>query len=387
MTLLPSTTQPTTAAPVKLERIRKILLIRLRRIGDVVTVTPCTRAIKESFPDAHFAMLVEKASEGVLLGNPYLDEIIVFERAMPRATGRLEHLWNEIKFLLSLRRRGFDLVINLHGGPRSSVQTLISGARYRLGGFIDWHHWNWVYNIRTRPLRETLGEGAQGAHIVERHLATLKAAGIQTTDPGLVMLATRAAQASLDALLQRKGVRENGRLVTIHPASRSLIRRWREGRFAEVADRLVEEFGATVTLVSGPGEEAVTQKVQGAMRHKVVDLGGMLSIQELAALLSRSSLFIGLDGAPTHIAAAMGTPVVALYGPTSDTWRPWTDRGVVLRGPEPCLGCVRSCVSQLSRCMDGISVESVIDAIHRLRVTHRFDADRVDPRECGSPDR
>lgn len=361
------------AAPLKLKPVKKVLLIRLRRIGDVVTVTPCTRAIKETFPDSHLAVLVEKAAEGVLLGNPYLDEIIVLEREKPRAQGRLGNLRNEIRFIRRLRRSAFDLVINLHGGPRSAVYTLLSGASYRLGGFIDWHHWNWVYNIRTKPLQEMLGEQGERSHVVERHLATLKAAGIETSETSLVLAVTKEAQASLDAILKTRGVRGNGKIVTIHPASRDLMRRWTEECFAQVADRLIEEFGVTVFLVSGPGEEAVTERVQHAMQKQAVGLAGVTSIQELAALLSRSSLFIGLDGAPTHIAAAVGTPVVALYGPTTDTWRPWTERGVVVRGSTPCLGCSRSCPYHPSRCMDGISVDSVLEAIHRLRATDQLD--------------
>jgi lipopolysaccharide heptosyltransferase III len=365
--------QAAKGAPVKLERVERVLLIRLRRIGDVVTVTPCTRAIKETFPGSHLSVLVEKPSEGVLLGNPYIDEIIVLEQEKPRTNRRLASLWNEGKFLLSLRRRRFDLIINLHGGPRSAMQTLLSGARYRLGGFIDWHHWNWVYNIRTRPLEEMLGEDGGRSHIVERHLATLMAAGIETRDSRLVMTATKEAHASLDAILTAMGVRGTGKIVTIHPASRDLIRRWTEERFGQVADRLIDEFGATVFLVSGPGEEALTKNVQAAMRRQAVDLGGLTGIQELAALLSRSSLFIGLDGAPTHIAAAVGTPVVALYGPTTDTWRPWTNQGIVVRSPEPCLWCDKVCPAHPSLCMAGISVELVFDAIYRLRAIHRLD--------------
>ncbi len=357
---------PAKARPVKLERVRKVLLIRLRRIGDVVTVTPCTRAIKETFPDAHLAVLVEKPSQGVLLGNPYVDEIIVREEEEYKTNEWLGFLRNDLKFLFSLRRRGFDLTINLHGGPRATIQTLFSGARYRLGGFTDWHHWNWVYNIRTRPLTEMLGEHGRESHIVERHLATLEAAGIETTDRSLVMAVTKEAEASLDRLLREKGVRDAGEIVTIHPAYRGRPKRWREERFAQLADRLIDELGVTVILVSGSKEKEIPRRVQSAMRREGVDLGGLTSIQELAALLRRSSLFVGLDGGPTHIAAAVGTPIVALYGPTTDTWRPWTDRAIVVRGSKLCLGCQRICVSDPPLCMDGIEVDQVFDAIRRL---------------------
>lgn len=358
---------------MRLERVRKILLIRLRRIGDVVTVTPCTRAVKETFPEARLSVLVEKAAEEVMLGNPYVDELIVLDQKRFKMRGRVGSLWEEIKFLLALRRKRFDLIINLHGGPRSSFQTLVSGARYRLGGFIGWHHWNWVYNIRTRPLVEMLGENGDRAHIVERHLATLKAAGIETRDQRLIMRASERAQMSVDRLFKEQGVPSHGKFVTIHPASRSQAKRWREERFAQLADRLIEDSGATVVLVSGPGEEAATKKVQEAMRQRAIDLGGRLSLQELAALLSRSRLYIGLDSGALHVAAAVGVPLVALLGPTSDTWRPWTDHGIVVRGPSSCLGCGGTCPWDPSPCMDGIGVANVFDAILRLQAAHRLD--------------
>ena len=365
--------QAAKAGPVTLERVRKVLLIRLRRIGDVVSVTPCIRAVKETFPDAHLAVLVEKAAEEVLLGNPYVDELIVLDKKNFKMGGRLGTLWEELKFLLALRRKRFDLTINLHGGPRSTLQTLFSGAKYRLGGFINWHHWNWVYNIRTRPLVEMLGDNGRHAHIVERHLATLKAAGIETSDRRLSMTVSQDAQASLDRLLKEKEASGNGRFATIHPASRSRAKRWREERFAELADRLIEDFGATVVLVAGPGEEAASKRVQEAMRRGAVDLGGRISLQELAALLGRSTLYIGLDSGALHVAAALGVPTVALFGPTSDTWRPWTDHGIVVRAPSPCQGCGGSCPWDPSPCMDGISVDHVFDAVLRLRAAHHLD--------------
>ena len=358
---------------VRLERVSNILLIRLRRIGDVVTVTPCLRAVKETFPDAHLAVLVEKAAADVLLGNPYIDELIVLDKTTFKRWGRLGSLWAEIKFLLALRRKRFDLIINLHGGPRSSIQTLVSGARYRLGGFIDWHHWNWVYNIRTRPLVEMLGEHANHAHIVERHLATLKAAGIETRDHRLIMTVLPQAQTSLQRLLEERMVPAGERLVTIHPGSRSPAKRWKEERFAELADRLIEEFGVTVVLVSGPGEEAATRNVQGAMRRGAIDLGGRVSLQELAALFSRSSLYIGLDSGALHVAAALGVPLVALLGPTTDAWRPWTEHGLVVRAPSPCAGPGGSRPGDPASCMDAISVAQVFDAILRLRASQHLD--------------
>jgi len=183
---------------IRLEGVRKVLLIRLRRIGDVVTVTPCTRAVKETFPQAHLSVLVEEASKEVLLGNPFVDELIVLKGRGEQDGRGAGKLLGDLRLLLDLRREGFDLVINLHGGPRSALQTLFSGARYRLGGFNDWHQWNWVYTIRPRSLRAMYGEEGGRVHIVQRHLATLQAAGIGTSDSSLVMRVTEEARASLD---------------------------------------------------------------------------------------------------------------------------------------------------------------------------------------------
>jgi len=158
------------------------------------------------------------------------------------------------------------------------------------------------------------------------------------------------------------GVGDGDRIVTIHPACRGLARRWPEGRFADLADRLVGACGVRVILVSGPGEQAVSGRVGAAMRRQAIDLGGRLGLQELAALFSRSALFIGLDGGAVHIAAAVGSPVLALYGTTSDTWRPWTNRGRLIRGTRPCSQCDEDCRSYPSACMESIGVDDVFGA-------------------------
>ncbi len=351
---------------MKLERVKRVLLIRHRRIGDVVTVTPCIRAIKETFPDVHLAVLVDKSTEGVLRGHPMVDELIVLDKDACRSAGRAGKLCKEAAFLWGLRRRRFDLVINLHGGPRSAIETLCAGARYRLGGFPSWHHWNWVYNIRTRPLREVLGAGEE-SHIVLRHLATLRAAGITTADTRLVMGVTGKAQASLDRLLASQGLTAGRDIVVIFPASRRRDACWPAERFAQVADWLVQEFAVTVVLVAGPGERAVCGEVRAAMQQEAIDLSGLIGLQELAALLQRSAMFIGLDGGPIHIAAAVGTPIVGLYGPTSDTWRPWTTQSILVRPFNLRQRASGECPQAPSAGMDGISVAQVCEAVRRLR--------------------
>ncbi|MBI3989847.1 MAG: putative lipopolysaccharide heptosyltransferase III [candidate division NC10 bacterium] len=360
---------------MKLEGIGKILIIRLRNIGDVVSITPCTRAVKETFPDVHLSVLVEKASEGVLVGNPFVDEIIVLDKKGIGRPRGIRAFWRELEFLLDLRARAFDLVINLHGGPRSAIQTLFTGARHRLGGFPFWHPWNWVYNIRVRPLEEVAGREARHYRIVQRHLVTLKHAGIETADPSLVMVVTEEARVSLERLLRERGIGEGRPIVTIHPATSGKLQRWREERFAQLADRLIETFGVAVILTSGPREKETPKRVQERMRREATNLGGLLTIQELAALLEQSVLFIGLDGAPVHIASALGTPLVAIFGPTSDTWRPWTKAlHAVVRSDPPCLGCKKVCPDGFPRCMDQISVGQVFKAV--LAMDHLFRRDQ-----------
>ena len=357
---------------MRVKNIKRVLIIRLRRLGDVVAITPCTRAVKETFPNAYLSVLVEKEAEGILVGNSYVDEIIVFDRQAVNGAGSWKAFLKELEFLSSLRERGFDLVINLHGGPRSALQTLFTGAQYKLGGFPHWHPWNWVYNIRVRPEREVIGKDVRECHIVERHLSTLKNAGIETQNSSLVMVVAEEARISLDKLLRERGVQEGREIVTIHPAARNGLKRWRAERFAELADRLIERFGVTVALASGPKEMEAAKQVRARMQREAIDLAGLTTVQELAALLERSTLFIGLDGGPAHIAAAVGTPLVVLYGPTTDTWRPWSENAVVLRSRIACLGCRRSCPYGSPRCLEEISVEEVFGAILSMNHGLRF---------------
>lgn len=348
-----------------LPNVHKILLIRLRRIGDLVTVTPCTRALKEAYPESSLAVLVEEEGGDIFRGNPYVDEILVWEKR--REENALRRVWREMAFLFTVWRRHFDLVVNLHGGPRSAFLTAVSGARYRVGGFLSWHHWNWVYNIRVRAERDAAGRQV-ARHIVERHLHSLRSAGVTASDPHLILPVLPQSQVAVARVLAASGMTDGEPLVTLYPAASSPLMRWKEERFAALADRLIETTGVRVALVGGREEKAVVERVAVCMRRPVLNLAGATSLQEMAALCERSALFIGVDGGPTHIAAAVGTPILALFGPTShETWRPWTDRHEVLRTDIPCIGCMRSrCLFETIRCMEGITVEQVWEAACRV---------------------
>jgi heptosyltransferase III len=308
----------------------RVLLIRLRLIGDVVLSTPLVRALRRTFPEASLSYLVERGAAAVVSGNPHLDDVIIVER-----TRGLARILDDLRLAVRLRRKGFDVVIDLHGGPRSSWLTLATGARQRIGYDVAGRHWMYTRTVpRARELRPR--------HSVVNQWDLLTA--IDGWPGGTPDAARDAVEMPLDAAADRRiaerlkeaGVEPHHELIVVHVSASNPFRRWPEPAFAEVVSSLVRESSARrVVLSSGPSDRPAADRIAasardllpGAAQPRVLDFGEF-DIAELRALVGRSRLFIGGDTGPLHVAATTATPIVAIYGPTlparSAPWRPGT---------------------------------------------------------------
>lgn len=303
----------------------RILLIRLRSLGDLVLITPCTRAVKEAVPGCHLAVAVDEGWEEVFAGNPYVDEVLV----RPASGSWLRQL----SFLLRLRRRRFDWVFNLHGGPRSAQMTLASGAARRVGGLQKPHAWNWVYNVRVRPFSEILG-GPGPFHIVERHLATLRCGGIDGIPGPLVVPVPRPAREAVRRRLHEAGVGGGEGIAVLHPIPSGGTNRWAGEKFSALTDDLYAGRRLRAVFIGGGGDRAEVERILSGMKSPALNWCGRTSVGELAAVLECSSLFVGVDSGPSHLAAGVGAPVAVLWGAaTLTTWHPWTPKLAVVGGP------------------------------------------------------
>jgi predicted lipopolysaccharide heptosyltransferase III len=356
---------------------RRILLVRLRLIGDVVFTTPIVRALKRRFPGAHLTYLVEAAAAPVVRHNPHIDELVVVER--PLGWDRLRYDW---ALALRLRRERFDVAIDLHGGPRSAWLTRASGAPQRIGYDLPGRAWAYTTRIKWTPSL------VPPRHSVLNQWDLLGPLGIGSPDPvidAVEMPLDAVAAARVDQRLHDAGVDASALLVVLHVSAGNPFRRWPAERFAELAARLATlPTPLHVIVTSGPSEAEAASRVATAARRLASDDGerivrcGEFDLPELAALVDRSALYIGGDSGPLHIAATTGTPVVGLFGPTlPERSLPWRDPAIpsigVDAGPLPCRPChQRTCVPGDFRCLTGITVPMVLDACQRaLAATSR----------------
>ena len=344
----------------------RVLLVRLRQIGDVVFTTPALHGLRRHFPDAHITYLVEPAAAPVVRNNPHIDELIVSPRA---------NFLSDLAFGRRLRAARYDVAIDFHGGPRASLLTWLSRAPVRIGYEVVGRAWMYTTRVaRPRQLR--------ARHGVENQWDLLAALGISPPDRHtfpVEMAVDGNAAATVSARLERAGVRSTDRLALVHVSAGNPFRRWPPSAFAATVAALVSrDADRRVIVLSGPSEhEAASSVIEDARgrlreaeRDRVLSIGEF-SLAELRALLDRAALFIGGDSGPLHIAATSTVPIVGLYGPTLPVRsEPWRDRNLVTESVEvtglACRPCEqRVCVHGDFRCLATLSPDTVIGTAER----------------------
>ena len=352
----------------------RILLIRLRLIGDVVFTTPLPRALKRAFPDARLTYLVEREAAPVVQGNPHLDEVIVIDR-----TRGWRRIREDIGLARRLRAARFDAVLDLHGGPRSSWLARATGAPQRIGYDIQGRSWMYTRTVhRPRELRPR--------HSVVNQWDLLSAIEGWTgavPDPvrdAVEMPVDRSTDARIASRLRALGVERRHALVVVHVSAGNPFRRWPEPAFVQLVTRLAGHGeDRRIVLSSGPSDRAAAARIAEAARATLGERGaervldfGEFDLAELRALVGRSALFVGGDTGPLHIAATTTTPVVGIYGPTlPERSAPWRDPAVPTASVQinglPCRPCdQRACVPGDFRCLTTLKADDVIAAAEQL---------------------
>lgn len=312
---------------------RRILVVKLFALGDLLNTTPALRALRARFPRARIDVLTTRQGRPGLANSPDVDEVIVFEKALFDAVGGLASpraLLAGLRFALDLRLRRYDTLVLLHhlitpwGTLKYTALALWSGARIR-AGLDNGRGWFLTHRALDR------GFGTRDER--QYWLAVAAALGAASDDDRprfVVPEADRAAGAALVARARRGGA---GPVVAIHSASGPYApgRQWPPERFAAVADRLADALGAAIVLVGVRAEAEAVGRVAAAMRHPALNLAGETALPTLAGLLLGADLLLGNDSSVAHLAAALGTPTIALFGPSNErAWRPWGAATVVL---------------------------------------------------------
>ena len=320
---------------------RRVLIIKPSAIGDVVHALPVLNLIRRRWPAAHVAWLVTPACAGLLDGHPQLDEVVRFDRK------RFGHAWRSpaaavalAEFHRDLRRRDFDLVIDLQGLFRSGWLAWSTGAEHRIGS-ADAREFGWAFYNQAVP------SAGRDRHAVERYLDVAEHLGLGRGPVEFVFPTDAADRAVVAPLLPE------GPFAVFLPATHWPTKRWPTERFAALVAPVRERFGLASVVAGGPD----AQPLPGA-----VHLAGLTTLRQLVAVLERASLVVANDTGPMHIAAALGRPLVTVFGPTDPARTgPYDRPDSVVRLDLPCSPCFsRRCVHQT--CLQSLCVEPVLAA-------------------------
>jgi len=329
---------------IRQERPRRVLIVRQHnQMGDMLCAVPALRAIRESFPEARTALVTAPVNDQVVRGNPYLDEILLFDKVRVRSSPR--HAW---RFLKKLRAFRPDLAIVLNSVSYSGTSSWIavfSGAKRIIGGDsrpFGWSFSQWLYNLEMPTQAEITG------HAIDHSLAPLKAIGITTADRSTVLVLDEEDHRRARAFLDSVG---SPPWAAVHPGAGKEANRWPPERFAAVVHKL-RGLGWSVWCVEGPADREATRQLQ-AMLDRPVPVLGQVSVRTVAAALSVSRLALVNDTGIMHVAGAVGTPTLALFGPTpAASWKPPGEHVRALESPD-------------GR-MEGLTLEAVWNALDHL---------------------
>ncbi len=322
----------------KLPSNARILLIRLRSMGDCLLVTSPLRALKQEFPGFRVSVLVQPEFAGCFDGNSDVDEVLITGEAKFQTVGRL-------------LVRHFHAIVNLHGGPTSLTYACATWGR-RIG--VEGYQYARLYSgLIPRP--------GENLHAVEATMEMFRVLGVQSKTPPPLQYAPHPEEAAW----VRETLRDRP-YVVLHPAARMETKRWFAAGFASVGKQL-GEAGLCTVLTSGPGEEAVAGETARDLPDSVILFG--LTIPQLAELIRGARLYIGNDSGPMHLAAAVGTPTVAVWGSSdSRRWRPWAVPHRVVQNPFECNPCpgYQCEVAQTPLCIESVTTKQVEKAVRLL---------------------
>ncbi len=338
--------------------LRGALLLRaVNWLGDAVMTTPALAAVRAACPGVRIALLAKPLVAELFRQHPDVDEVVVYERP-----GRHEGAAGKARMAWELRRRRFDAALLFQNAFDAALLAFLAGVPERAGYATDGRRL-----LLTRPV--PLTEDILARHEVEYYLCLLDRLGIpRPADPELRLAVTEEERSSMARRLAERGIGRGSRMVAINPgATYGSAKRWYPDRFAAVADALSEEWGTSVVIVGSSAEAPLAGEIEASMRKAPVNLAGKTTVRELMALLSLSAFLVTNDSGPMHIAAALGVPLVAVFGPTD--WRrtsPWTPRARIVRVDVDCSPCRRRICDRGHECMLGITPGMVIDAAREL---------------------
>lgn len=342
------------------DKPKRILIVKLSAIGDVLMATPVAKALRTAYPDSYIAWIVERKSADVVLGNPYLDEVIVWDRV------KGGNVFNGVTKFLSalsclhkeLKSKNFDVCVDVQGLLRSATVCLVSGAKRR-AGFADADEYSPIlYHDKYDPK----DDGSLNAQ--QRNLDLLRTVGVSSTDTAMHMPVLDEDREFADRFFKENGL-EGQRVVAFCPATTWVNKHWTPEGWSGVCDLLGERYGVKPLILGSKADVILAQKISDGASVKPVISAGHTTLKQAGALMERSIAVIGVDTGLLHMAVALDRPAVGLFG--ASAWRCFMKRDnfVWVAKDFPCSPCRRHPTCSNVDCMQAITPEDVISAVKR----------------------
>ena len=333
-------------------RFQRVLLTRLRLIGDIVLTTPIIKSIRDVLPDAYIAYLGELPGVTLLEGNPYLNEIFAYN---PNSS------FSKRLFVYPrLRKRGFDLAIDLFSNPRSALLIYATGARVRIGA---------GERPRSRLYTHRVVDDGRPKSAIDFHAQYLQAVGLPLTSRQTKIFLSEEERREARIYLHWQGIDFDRPIIGLYPGASWPAKMWHKERFAELADLLIAKLGAQVVFTMGPSDRQLIEEISARCvgSIKVLDV---LPLRQLAAVLSFFHVYVANDSGPMHMAVAVGTRTIGIFGPgEEEIWFPYNreDGHLALRKDVWCHPChLDFCDKEGERymkCMKLLETKEVFDAV------------------------
>ncbi len=345
------------------KKIKKILILRLDGLGDLVLSTAALREIRYGFPQAEITLVVSPWAREVVKNLPFCNQLIVhkcFLFSFFRGDKKIQ-LKEELNFLKKIREKNYDLGIDLRGDLLSIIPLFLSRAKFRFaketrgGGFLLTHPVKW--------------DRTEIEHEKDKTLKLVEALGFSIENRDLELNIQKEDIEYVRRYLSEKGISQSDFIISIAPCSLFYWKSWRPERFAELASRLVKDYRSKVILIGSHTERNILDKINKIANYQAINTAGQLNLSQITALINQSAIFIGNDSGLIHIAAAVRTPMIQLFGPGQlEVFGHVNERSIVLmKGDCPYHPCrERTCQNKQDWCMDRILVEDVIAAFKEI---------------------
>ena len=337
--------------------IKRLLIRSTNWIGDAIMTTPAVRAIRRNFPEAHISMLAKPWVAPVFAHSPHVDEIVIYDSG-GRHTGTL----GPLRLARDLRGRRFDAAILLQNAIEAAIIAFLAGIPRRIGFDTDARRL-----LLTHPVRRT--KAIKSIHQTGYYLKILEGLGLATGPPTLELHLDPADSRRAAQLLVEFKVAPDRPIIGLNPsATFGPAKQWFPERYAALGDRLARDLGATILIFGGPADRDLGQTITGQMSAPAIDVSGRTRLGEAMALIDCCTAFVTNDSGLMHVAAALNTPLVAIFGSTNcTTTSPFSDTSRIVRVPVECSPCMQQvCPLGHMNCMRQVSVEMVADAVKDL---------------------